>query len=141
MTRKAIWKPEFSIGIGAIDRQHQQIFERLLAVENSVEKKDPWHVMKYLVRELPDYMRFHFAVEEALLEIVGYPELKDHGHRHGQLLKEVAELEAKIQKLGATGDLLAFFEDWFIRHVLSEDMAYAAFARERLPKRTDAPGA
>ena len=76
-----------------------------------------------------------------MLEIVGYPELKDHGHRHGQLLKEVAELEAKIQKLGATGDLLAFFEDWFIRHVLSEDMAYAAFARERLPKRTDAPGA
>ena len=139
MTRKSNWKSEFSLGIGPIDRQHQQIFERLLAIENSVEKRDPWHILGFLVRELADQLKFHFAVEEALLELAGYPGLASHDDGHRRLMKGVAELEASLRKQGGTGDLGVFFEDWFLRHVLHEDRAYVEFLRERLPQALNTP--
>ena len=64
------WDNSFALGIDVIDKQHQQIFERLLAIENSVTKRDPWHILRFLVTQLSEYLKFHLAVEEALLEIV-----------------------------------------------------------------------
>jgi hemerythrin len=35
------WNNSFAIGIEVIDAQHKKIFERLLAIENAVAKRDP----------------------------------------------------------------------------------------------------
>jgi hemerythrin len=67
------WNNSFAIGIETIDVQHKKIFEHLLAIENAVAKRDPWHIQRFLLSQLADYMKFHLAVEEALLEIVAYP--------------------------------------------------------------------
>ncbi len=123
------WDDSFAIGIDAIDNQHRKIFEHLLALENSVMKRDPWHILRFFVSQLAEYMQFHLAVEEALLEIVGYPGRAAHGDSHAQLVAQIASLEEKL-KNNATGEsLVGFFEDWFVRHVLSGDRDYAAFVK------------
>jgi hemerythrin len=76
------WNNSFAIGIETIDVQHKKIFERLLAIENAVAKRDPWHIQRFLLSQLADYMKFHLAVEEALLEIVGYPGRLGHNEAH-----------------------------------------------------------
>ena len=123
------WDDSFAIGIEAIDNQHKKIFEHLLALENSVIKRDPWHILRFFVAQLSEYMQFHLAVEEALLEIVGYPERSAHGDSHAKLVAQIASLEEKL-KTNANGEsLVGFFEDWFIRHVLSSDRDYASFVK------------
>lgn len=130
------WKAEFLIGIEAIDRQHQQIFERLLAIENSVVKRDSWHVLRFLLAQLAETMKAHFAVEEALLELVQFPGYDDHRAAHARLIEALGELENRVKSSRSADDLVDFFENWFIGHVLSDDREYAAYARRRL-----APGA
>lgn len=127
------WDSSFAVGIEAIDNQHKQIFEHLLAIENSIVKRDPWHILHFFVTQLAEYLKFHFAVEEALLEIVGYQQRDEHCGAHARLMDEVAKLEDQLQKKPSGENLVGFFEDWFVRHVLSSDREYAAFIRKELP--------
>ena len=127
------WNSSLAIGITAIDNQHKQIFEHLLALENSVAKRDPWHIVRFLLSQLADYMKFHLAVEESMLEIVRYPQQKDHCTAHGRIMEQIAELEKQLQGAGSEANLVNFFEDWFIRHVLSDDRLYADYVKKEFP--------
>jgi hemerythrin-like metal-binding protein len=127
------WDDSFAIGIEAIDNQHKKIFEHLLAIEKSVAKRDPWHILRFFLAQMSEYMQFHLAVEEALLEIVGYPDRGSHCDSHARLVDQIASLEEKL-KQNATGEnLVGFFEDWFVRHVLSNDREYAAYVKTEFP--------
>lgn len=132
------WKTEYSVGIDTIDSQHKKIFSHLLAIENSLVKRDPWHVLRFLFIQLTEYMKFHFAVEEALMEVIQYPQLPDHSASHARLGDQLAELEAKVKNSGSGDNLVSFFENWFIGHVLTSDRQYVAYAKERFPATFDA---
>jgi len=126
------WDDSFAIGIEAIDNQHKKIFEHLLALENSVNKRDPWHILRFFLSQLSEYMQFHLAVEEALLEIVGYPDRTSHCGSHAKLVDQIARLEEKLKQNPSGENLVGFFEDWFVRHVLSNDRDYAAYVKREL---------
>jgi len=127
------WDSSFAIGIEAIDNQHKKIFEHLLAIENSVAKRDPWHILSFLLSQLREYMKFHLAVEESLLEITRYPGLKNHRDAHGRIIDLLGELEEKLQRSPSGENLVVFFEEWFLRHVLSGDREYATYIEEEFP--------
>lgn len=127
------WKDSFAIGIDTIDAQHKKIFERLLAIENSIAKRDPWHVLRFLVEQLTEYMKFHLAVEEALLEVIKFPGRKEHVEAHAGIVEKMAELERGLKENTSADPLLRFFEGWFLRHVLDADRDYVAFIREEMP--------
>lgn len=127
------WDSSFELGIEAIDGQHKKIFEHLLAIEKSVAKREPWHITSFFLSQLAEYMRFHLAVEEALMEIIRYPDRDDHGASHARLLQEIARLEAQLKQDASGESLVGFFENWFLGHVLSSDREYLAYIREELP--------
>lgn len=128
-----IWNNSLAIGIESIDKQHKKIFEYLLALENSVVKRDPWHIVRFLLSQLAEYMKFHLAVEEAMLEIIRYPQQTDHCQAHAKILEQIAELESRLQRAGSEESLVSFFEDWFVRHVLSDDRQYADYVKKEFP--------
>lgn len=127
------WDGSFAIGIDAIDAQHRKIFERLLAIENSVVKRDPWHILRFLLSQLAESMKFHLAVEEALLEVTHFPGLQEHREAHAKIIELMAELEDKLQHSPSGDSLVGFFEHWFVRHVLGNDREYAAYLQENFP--------
>ena len=127
------WNTSLAIGIETIDNQHQKIFEHLLALENSVAKRDPWHIVRFLLAQLAEYMKFHLAVEEAMLEIVRYPRQTDHCQAHAKIMEQIAELEKQLQRTGSETNLVRFFEDWFVRHVLGDDRHYADYVKKEFP--------
>lgn len=133
------WKDDYCIGITAIDDQHRQIFSHLLSIENALDKRDPWHIVRFLFAQLSDYLKFHFAVEEAMLEIVHYPTSDHHRAAHGQLVQQLATLETAVKESGSDKQLVEFFESWFVQHVLSSDVHYAAYTREHFPVLVDKP--
>lgn len=127
------WNSSLAIGIEVIDNQHKQIFAHLLAIENSVAKRDPWHILRFLLAQMAEYMKFHLAVEEAMLEIIQYPQRADHCQAHAGIMEQIAELERQLQTAGAETNLVGFFENWFIRHVLGDDRQYAEYVKKELP--------
>ncbi len=127
------WNNNFALGITVIDAQHKKIFERLLAIENAVAKRDPWHILRFQLDELSSYMKFHLAVEEALLEIIRYPGRTIHGESHTTILTQIAELEEALKHNPKAENLVAFFENWFLKHVLAGDRDYAAYIKQELP--------
>lgn len=135
------WDSSFAIGIDAIDKQHKQIFEHLLAIENSVAKRDPWHILHFFLTQMTEYMKFHLAVEEALLEIVHYPDRDTHCGAHAKLMEQIAKLEEQLKNKPSGEKLVGFFEDWFIRHVLASDRDYAAYVAKEFPALSGAPSA
>lgn len=128
------WDNSFAIGIEAIDKQHKQIFEHLLAIENSVAKRDPWHILHFFLTQLTEYMKFHLAVEEALLEIVRYPDRDTHCGSHARLIDQITTLEDQLKGKPSGENLVGFFEDWFVRHVLASDRDYAAYVTKEFPE-------
>ena len=131
------WNDSFAIGIEAIDSQHKKIFEHLLAIENSVAKRDPWHILHFFVTQLAESLKLHLAAEEFLLEIIRYPDLAYHCGSHAGLLEQMAELENHLQKSASAENLVGFFEAWFVRHVLSADREYAAYIKAEFPALMD----
>lgn len=127
------WNSSFAIGIEAIDKQHQNIFEHLLAIENSIAKRDPWHILHFFLIQLADYVKFHLAVEEALLEIIRYPDIAHHRDMHAKLIDRIDELEDQLRQQVSAEKLVGFFEDWFVRHVLSSDREYVAYVKKQFP--------
>ena len=127
------WDSDLAIGIETIDNQHKQIFEHLLAIENSIAKRDPWHILHFLLSQLAAYMKFHLAVEESLHEITRYPGLEDHRYGHARIIELMGELEDKLQRNPSGENLVGFFEAWFVRHVLSDDREFAIYIKEEFP--------
>lgn len=127
------WNNSFAIGISVIDAQHKKIFEHLLAIENAVAKRDPWHILRFQLDELASYMKFHLAVEEALLEIIRYPGRAGHGESHAAILTQIAELEEALKLNPKAENLVGFFENWFLKHVLAGDREYAGYIQQELP--------
>lgn len=128
------WNSSFVIGIEVIDAEHRKIFEHLLAIENSVAKRDPWHILRFQLDELANYMKFHLAVEEAMLEIIRYPARADHHESHESIMKQIAELEAALKHSGDGANLVRFFENWFLKHVLAGDRDYVAYIKQEFPQ-------
>ena len=100
------WNNSFALGIEEIDAQHKKIFERLLAIENAVTKRDPWHILRFQLDELAAYMKFHLAVEEAMLEIIRYPARSEHRESHARILEQVAELEQLERRTPTRGHVI-----------------------------------
>jgi hemerythrin len=132
------WNNSFAIGIEVIDAQHKKIFERLLAIENAVAKRDPWHILRFQLDELSTYMKYHLAVEEAMLEIIRYPGRLQHLESHAEILKQIAELEDALKQNSRAEDLVHFFENWFLKHVLAGDREYAAYIKQEFPAMMEA---
>lgn len=125
------WQPEYSVGIETIDRQHQEILGYINQLTTALDSGDRWHVSHYLLIQITDFIKVHFAVEEALLEITRYPELEPHRASHREIVAHILSLQAKAVKEDISVELVQFLRDWFIGHVLKSDKQYGYFFAEQ----------
>lgn len=124
-----VWKPEFLLGIDSLDRQHKRIFDCLFAIENSMEKRDPWHIVEWFIADLDSTITSHCVAEETLLEVFAYPDIEQHRAQHGRLRAGIKELERALRESMSPQALVPYFEHWFVKHVLSEDLGYVEYLK------------
>lgn len=127
------WKPEYSVGIDEIDAQHRQILAHMTKVHRAIAAGDRWHVIHFLLVALEDLIKLHFAVEESLLQIIGFPEFREHRDSHGRIAASLSDLQRRGLNENISDELSAFLKEWFLMHIRESDQAYASFARERFP--------
>lgn len=128
------WTTDLAIGVNEIDDQHKEIFkrfDRLLSACGEGKGKD--EVLRLLLF-LEDYVKEHFAAEEALQMRNNYPEYSSHKSEHVRFIADVDKLTREFRDEGATLPLVIqtnrTLSSWLMQHIKQRDTAFARYLRE-----------
>lgn len=127
------WSDGYSVGIESIDQQHQKIINLINSLAENPDNLSNSKVVSALLNEMISYALEHFNFEEALLKENGYPDFDNHHAKHVAYSKKIGNLcAASMSHTKVTPEeLKENLCDWWIQHILKEDMAYSKFFNER----------
>lgn len=133
-----IWKDQYRIGVKEIDRQHEELFDRLnnflKVVRNDKELVDKLEEIEKTFEFMGEYVDIHFKAEEAIQKKVNYPDYKEHHQIHEEFKKEILEFKKKFEKDKNNEDLIMEFSGklltWLINHVTGEDQNISKYIPE-----------
>ncbi len=123
------WNETYSVKIGSLDDQHKKIINMINDLYDLIERgKDRKKLDEILVR-LSVYTIKHFIFEESLFKKHGYKYQKEHKKEHDDLAERVTEFHKRhtIQKKEIQKNLLEFFKDQIVNHIMSFDQKYIDF--------------
>eukprot|EP00906_Rhabdomonas_costata_P032734 RCo046112 len=115
------WKDVFLIRISTVDHQHKRLFEILgrlshVALTNMSESRrtDIAKVLKNLL----EYVLFHFLAEEVFMKRVNYPQFKQHRAIHQAFTSQCLDVQSKFNDstLDVDGALLGSLYQWLVVH-------------------------
>ncbi len=121
------WNDKFLIGHKSIDKQHKKLFEIAQEANSILEISDinqQENVLKNVLKELYDYVEYHFLAEEQLMENLSYREIDQHKEIHKRILNELNALTTEISytKLSEIIEKLSdFVQIVFVDHITVED--------------------
>lgn len=127
------WSPLFSVDVPRFDAQHRELLDLTNrfhdALMSGLGAAHAYAALNGLVR----YAESHFADEERAMETHRYPERLRHAREHAQLVREVFELNERLQggSEEAPEEIMEFLRDWLLQHVLQSDRKYGPFFQGR----------
>jgi hemerythrin-like metal-binding protein len=125
------WKDSFNTHIPEIDRQHQHIFAVLNRLYEAAQTPVDLESVKTLLLEVNAYAHTHFSTEEKLMARYNYPELPMQKTQHNYYKMQIAQLtrEFEDENVAVVKRILQFLKDWFLGHILQEDLKFAEVIR------------
>ena len=131
--RDLAYDPSLATGFGDIDEQHRMFLDMLGELATRIEQGAHRQGFLDALQGMRLYAAQHFSDEEALMTQWEYPEYEAHCRLHGTFRTMTEELE----KRAAAGpgldslEMLEFLGQWFIGHIRTEDLRFAAHAKAR----------
>lgn len=127
------WNDELSIGINSVDEQHKTLVNMINILNDAMAEGQTNEVLTKIFDDLALYTVQHFGYEEELFTRYGYAESQAHQHEHDELVKQVQELQQKMNNgdFMISVELMVFLKDWLMKHILKTDKAYAPFLIEK----------
>ena len=124
---KIIWSDLLSIGDKKIDAQHKKLIELIGEVARGKDISQD-----ELLNEVLDYASYHFADEEAYMEKINYPGLKEHRNKHKKLTKVLLTYKKEYEQ-GEINSLVfrEFMFVWVRDHIMDEDRAIGDYLNEQ----------
>ncbi|MBF0340965.1 MAG: hemerythrin family protein [Magnetococcales bacterium] len=129
-----MWKPEYSVGVGPIDDQHQRLFQLFGLLMDSIHNGETESTLDRIFVQLRGYVISHFRFEERLMRKAGYATLDEHEGLHDKIRENLCEYRSRFNKArdeesrGAVVDeVVIFMNQWLVEHILGEDKKYAPF--------------
>lgn len=130
------WSSNFSVGVQAMDQQHQKWFSLLNRLHDAMRDGRGMQLQGAILSDMIDYTQSHFRREEEFLGSSFYPELPQHAEKHRAFARHLLEMESKV-KTGEpvlTFDLMDSLKLWLEQHILKEDKKYGEFLASRTRK-------
>ncbi len=91
MEETHVWNERLELGREDVDREHHLQMALASGLVDAVERGRPL-VARRLVAQLAGYSRAHFAGEELLMELGGYPQLEAHRQEHREIASHLEEI-------------------------------------------------
>ncbi len=126
------WSDRLSVGVKQLDEQHIRIIRminRMIDHVNSQIAVDDWDIISDTLFEMTQYSQDHFDCEEALMNRYGYPKGDHQEELHMEFLETTVELSRTLESptKHSLEELLAYLGNWWVGHILGEDMQYKLF--------------
>jgi len=128
------WDESYSVGVKRIDIQHKKMLGMIGDLEDSVNLGTSSKLLGNTIKFLVDYIRYHFADEEELMERFNYSELDFQRERHHEFIQKVTSVLQDL-KAGKGVDVLHVMQyliDWNVDHILKNDTKIGLEMREKL---------
>jgi len=127
------WNDKLSTGVGSIDAQHRMLFSigsELVAAMKIGQGKER---MAPVLTRLIQYTEVHFAYEERLLQLHGYPGLAAHKKLHDDLTRQVRQFQKEFEsgQVAISIRMLSFLDDWLRIHIGETDQGYVGLLTSR----------
>jgi len=119
-----LWSEHLSLNVPHIDQAHKQFLEQLAAVANSPEAT----LKEALVGLIRD-METDFRQEEALMEKIGYPDIKPHREQHARVLSSFHQVMPEVLKgdFSSARHVLDLLPSWLVLHITTMDKGVVMF--------------
>jgi hemerythrin len=123
------WSDTLSVGIEEIDSQHQVLVELVNEMHDAIHQRRGSEVVRHVLGRLAEYTKIHFAVEESLMRILGYPGYEEHKVQHEELVRSMLDLQRKVAtgKTAIGFELMHFLKIWLTKHIMESDQQYGQF--------------
>jgi len=122
------WRESYKIGDAAVDARQKELF----ALTNAFLASDDLTVLRSTIVSLCKQARDQFALEEALMRRLDYPDLAAHAAQHQTLLDRLIGRSMDVGKgYMNKSAIAALMRDWCERHVPEEDARLGQFLAAR----------
>ena len=123
------WDTSYDVGVASVDQQHRHLVDLINSLYNAClgERAELEETFRDVMKELVDYVMFHFKDEEAIMEQINYPGVKEHKQKHELFVKEILK-SANAYTHGrqfVPNSFARFLRDWLFNHILIDDKAWA----------------
>jgi len=132
------WKDEYSVGISYIDDQHKKFLDMINKLVEACNQGEDVasKVFKMTIKDLFEYVKFHFKTEEDILIRYKYPEEDYNLHKkeHEQFMIKVLEFVSDFEngKKYVPNQTTRFLKNWLLQHIIVIDKKYAIFLKEKM---------
>jgi hemerythrin len=130
-----LWSPEFSVGVSAIDEQHQELFKRIDSLLEACNRGQGRQMVGEVIAFLEDYVKTHFATEEKQMIKYAYSEYLTHRTEHKQFIENFSQLKKKFEETGPGIQLVVLTNkivvDWLKNHIMTTDTKLGTFLKEK----------
>jgi hemerythrin len=118
-------REEYGTSIDVCDQQHQELFNRINALNDAVGDGQRVEIGNRL-DSLVDYVVEHFKTEERLMEEKSYDGLLKHRKEHDNLVGTCADLQKKFHANEAEiePETMTFIKNWLNHHIPVIDKSY-----------------
>jgi hemerythrin len=125
------WDDRYSVKIQLIDDQHKELINMTNTLYEGCLAGDEAARNYFLetVHGTVDYVKYHFAAEERILENVKYPGLAEHKKEHEGFVKKIFEDVQSFQggKKFVPNVFVRYLKDWILAHIAVQDKKYAEY--------------
>lgn len=126
------WTEALSVKVPSMDNDHRNLIS-LINQLASAEMIGNRRVAESVLDELLNYTIDHFSREEQYLQKSGYPSQDLFAHRlqHASFTETIQDIRWQYLhgfRPRINQEVLLFLRDWLSKHILVEDMRYAALA-------------
>lgn len=127
-----IIEPILKIGISAIDKDHQKLFDIINELNAKALSKSDQVDVDELFDKLLSYAVKHFKVEEAMFAEMNYQYAEEHKAFHDCLFNDIIALRKKKSSLET---IMRFITAWINEHILKEDQKFVKPWLDHLAKK------
>lgn len=128
------WRPDFEIGIPAIDHEHRLMIDLINQLHASLTENAPKSDILDFLGEVHADISAHFALEEKTMRDLAYNEYDVHKADHERLLDEIRDIMDAYEAdayFDYSETLSQQLDLWFTEHFRTLDSRFHRFLDKR----------
>lgn len=127
------WTMDMRIDNDVIDEDHKKLISLANHILELNRPNQDAEALKQAIRELYDYVKYHFAREEVLMVKLKYAAAEEHHEKHAAIVKDMNHYLTSSHHMG---EMLSNFRNlmnkWVMNHIMEEDMKFHYFMESKV---------